>query len=283
MPIITPSEVEELIPALQGKNGQKIVKFLFNFLGVDKLNDIFDKLSDKTGPDFTKSFLEEEGVDYMVGNPTRLDKLPDGPFITISNHPYGSLDGIMLIDIFGHIRDDYKVMVNLLLSKIKTLTSNFITVIPTMEKRVTPLPESIKGVKMTMEHLRNGSPVGLFPAGGVSDLSLMEGCVKDRQWQEPVLRMIQKAKVPIVPVRMFDGNSLFYYLLGLISWKLRLFRLPAEAMNKRGTTNRVGIGKIITVDEQNRYKDLEEFSNMLRASVYGMKMPEQFALRSELF
>ena len=47
--------------------------------------------------------LKDVRTDYRIGNPERLDMLPDGPFITISNHPYGGLDGIILIDLFGHI------------------------------------------------------------------------------------------------------------------------------------------------------------------------------------
>lgn len=96
------------------------------------------------------------GVEYEVKNPDVLDKLPDGPFITISNHPYGSIDGIILVDLFGHIRPDFKVIVNKFLSRIDTLSDNFICVTPTGEKRTGPTKDSIHGIKVAINHVRSG-------------------------------------------------------------------------------------------------------------------------------
>ena len=85
-------------------------------------------------------------MQYEVLNPEVLKALPDGPFITISNHPYGHLDGVMLVDLFGHIRPDFKVMVNKFLGRIKTLDENFICVTPTGNERTVPTRDSIQGV-----------------------------------------------------------------------------------------------------------------------------------------
>lgn len=282
MPIITPEEIGTLIPALKGNLGTRVSKLLFSILSMNKLNDAYDEVADHTGEDFAQKFLEHRGIDYQIGNSERLFHLPEGPFITISNHPYGHLDGVMLIDMFGHFRHDYKVMVNTILGLIKALEPNFITVIPTGKERTAPKAESISGIKATIGHIREGGAVGIFPSGAVSDLSLKDKCVRDRQWQEAAIKLIKKAEVPIVPVRFFDGNSNFYYLLGLIHYMVRLLRLPAEALNKGGSTVRLGIGQTIDVEKQKACRNLDEFSAMLRASVYGMEMPESFTYRSEL-
>ena len=80
-----------------------------------------------------------------------------------------------------------------------------------------------------------------------------------------------KAGVPVIPVRFFDGNSAFYYSLGLIDWRIRLLRLPSEVFNKKGRTMRIGIGKVISVEEQKRFgNDVHAFRDFLRGSVYGM-------------
>ncbi len=60
-----------------------------------------------------------------VHNKEILDHLPEGAFVTVSNHPIGSLDGIMLIDIFASRRPDFKVMVNGILTKIGAMEDNF--------------------------------------------------------------------------------------------------------------------------------------------------------------
>nr|HPM11703.1 hypothetical protein [Paludibacter sp.] len=131
--------------------------------------------------------------------------------------------------------------------------------------------DTLRGIKEGIRHLNNGHPLGLFPSGAVSDLSLKDRCIRDRQWQEPVIRIIKRANLPIVPVHFLDRNSNFYYSLGLIDWKIRLLRLPSEVFNKKGKTARVALGEIITPEEQKNYKnkDINEFSDFLRNKVYN--------------
>ena len=133
-----------------------------------------------------------------------------------------------------------------------------------------------------MRHIRDGYPLGIFPSGAVSDLHPLERRICDREWQPSVLKIIHRAKVPIVPIRFFDRNSLFFYLLGLISWKIRVLRLPTEIVNKAGSVHRIGIGKTISVEEQSLYRDLKSFGKFLRDTVYGMPLPETFRSRKEI-
>jgi putative hemolysin len=196
------------------------------------------------------------------------------PFITISNHPYGHLDGIILADYFGHLRADYKLMVNRVLERIEALSSSFIAVTPTGSERKAATTASIMGVRRALAHLRSGGALGLFPSGAVSDLSLRDGCVRDRAWQLPIIRLIAKAQVPILPVHFLDGNSRFYYSIGLFHWRVRLLRLPAEVFNKRHRHIRFVVGPFISVDEQQQYlatHTIEEYGLWLRSKVYGMK------------
>lgn len=269
MPLLTLDELEKMTPLFRGKAGNALCCGLMKLLSVEKLNDLYDNNSSLTGPDFARAVLTELGVDYEVMNPENLTRLQSGPFITISNHPYGSLDGVMLVDLFGHARPDFKVMVNRFLSRIETLSENFICVTPTGTQRTAPTRESIQGVKDALVHVRDGHPLGLFPSGAVSDLSLKEGCIRDREWQEPVIRLIMKLGVPVVPVHFLDRNSNFYYSLGLIDWKVRLLRLPAEVFNKGGKRTRIAIGEIITPEMQRDFDDVGSFCNFLRSKVYN--------------
>jgi putative hemolysin len=237
-------------------------------LSIDKVNVLYDRNITHAGPAFARNVLKDLGVRYDVLNPENLDSIPEGPFITISNHPYGGIDGIILVDLFGHLFGDYKVMVNKFLDRVETLKDNFICVTPTGKERTVPTDDSIKGIKTAMRHVLEGGALGLFPSGAVSDLSLKDLCVRDRVWQEPVIRLIQKLHVPVLPVTFLDRNSDFYYSLGLIDWKVRLLRLPSEVFNKKDKMVRVAIGKIITPETilEHHYKgDLNSF---LRSKVY---------------
>jgi putative hemolysin len=158
-------------------------------------------------------------------------------------------------------------MVNRFLGSIEPLKDNFICVTPTIGERHAPSKDSIQGIKDAVAHIRRGGALGLFPSGAISDLSLKDGSIRDREWQEPVIRLIKKLNVPVVPVHFLDRNSAFYYSLGLIHWKIRLLRLPSEVFNKRGRTQRIAIGGIITPQQQSEFSDIREFSDFLRNKV----------------
>ena len=284
MPILSLEMLQEMAPPLRSKAGAAVGKFLLNALEVQSLNDVNDTYAALNPPDFALKVLQSGGItDYKVGNASRLDALPrDGAFITISNHPYGGVDGIMLLDLFGHLRPDYKVLVNKFLSYIKPMDPSFITVIPKTDDSSGVDRESIQGIKNAISHLRDGHPLGIFPSGAVSDLHYKDFKIYDREWQEPILRLIRKARVPILPVRFFGRNSMLFYLLGLVNWRIRTLRLPHEILNKEGVPTMIGIGEIISPEEQSGYDDIGEFGKLLRSRVYGMEKPEIFTSRSRI-
>lgn len=275
MPLLTADELGRKVPFFRGRAGNALAKGLIHLFSVEKVNELYDRLSSYKGPEFASAVLDDIGMSIDVISPLELTALiPEGPFITISNHPCGHVDGIALVDIFGRLRPDYKVMVNQILSRVEPLKDNFITVAPVGKEREAPAAVSVCGVRAAMDHLRSGGALGLFPSGAVSDLNLKDRCVRDREWQEAVIRLIMKAGVPVLPVRFFDGNSALYYSLGLIDWKVRLIRLPAEVFNKKGRTMHIGIGNMIDVEEQRCFKgDTVAFRSFLRSRVYGMELP----------
>lgn len=273
MPLITLQELEQMTPLFRGSVGHALARGAMHMLHIDKLNTLYDRHAHLRGADFARSVLDELEVEYELFVYThevvpQLDELGQGtPFITISNHPYGHLDGLILADYFGHRRADYKLMANQLLSRVEALSPSLITVTPTGVERTTATATSIVGVRQSLKHLRTGGALGLLPAGAVSDLSLRDGCVHDREWQPAIIRLIAHAQVPIVPVYFMDGNSPLYYLLGLVSWRVRLLRLPAEVLNKAHRPVRLCIGLPISVEEQQQFlatHSLEEYGWWLR-------------------
>ena len=286
MPIFSAPEAASLSPFFQGDKGRRRFERLERLSAVDRVNALHDRVEAlyPPGPDFAKGLLEDIGVDYGIGYPERLAQLPDGPFITISNHAYGHIDGIMLVDLIGHLRPDMKLMVNRVLNFVRGLGPHFISVDPIGDSRDAPTVVSISGVRKAIAQIRAGGPLSLFPAGAVSDLKIRGGLrIEDRDWQDAAIHLIAKAKVPIIPVRFVDRNSLFYYLLGLIDSRVRLLRLCHEIFNKRDKAVRLAIGQVITPEEQAPYlSDLDGFKSFLRASVYDMPLPASYVSRSEL-
>jgi putative hemolysin len=281
MKIINEKDFESLSPLFSGIKGKRLTEFNMKFFAFDKVNQLYEHSSQYAGAEFASGILNEMGVNYLIGNPERLKKIPpDGAFITISNHPYGGLDGIILVDLFAALRPDYKLMVNKVLSLVKAMRDNFISVLPVTNDKTTLSGTNINGIRKTLLHVKNGHPIGFFPSGAVSDFNLKDFRLRDRQWQQNVLSLIKSVKVPIIPVRFFDRNSLLFYFLGLINWKIRLMRLPHEIFNKQNVKTRIGIGEIITVEDQQKYMDVKSFGSLLRKSVYEMPLPDYFIPRT---
>ncbi len=284
--IITADEAPALSPVFKGRKGRILFHLAEKITGIDNINathNRVEKAGITPGPDFAKAILDDIQVDFSVGNPERLGALPEGPFIVIANHIYGHLDGVCLVDLFGHVRPRSKVMVNEFLMWIKGLSPNFISVNPTLSERHAASATSINGVKNALLQLRSGEPLCIFPSGAVADLKPREHwTLSERDWQDGAVKLIRKARVPIVPVRFFDHNSAFYYSLGLIDYRVRFVRLFHEMYNKRGTHPRVGIGQTIPVEQQDTVPE-EAFKAFLRESVYAMPMPDHFTYRSQLW
>ena len=279
--LLSVEEMAQAVPLFRGKVGNALVRGIKKIFSLKRLEKLVNDHADTQGWDFSEVVLEELGIDYEVGG-VPLEELPKGSFITIHNHPYGGIDGCALVNLFGRIDPSYKLMVNKMLARLWPLEDSFITVIPTGEKREAARTESINGVKESLLHIRGGGSMGIFPSGAVSDFNPKEHCVRDREWQEAAIKLIKKLGVPIVPVRFFDGNSKFYYRLGLINWKVRLLKLPSEIFNKHGKRMRIGIGPVITPEAQKEFKDIAEFGRFLRSSVYDMPEPQNYIKKTQL-
>ena len=282
MGIISADDLGQKSAIFRGKFGQKLASLFMQITALKKINDLCDRHDQFHGVEFTSSVLEDLGVKYMIGNAEKLSDLPKGAFITISNHPYGGLDGVILVDLFGGLRPDYKFMVNQILSLVKGMNEHFISVTPAGNKKKAATATSLRGVKDTIAHLQQGHPMGFFPSGAVSDFSLKDMRIRDRAWQERILRIIHKAKVPVLPVRFFDNNSRLFYSLGLINWRIRSLRMPWELFNKRNQTHRLSIGNIISVEEQKQFNDVHSLGKFLRQAVYEMPLPATFAPKSQI-
>ncbi|MDT3404515.1 lysophospholipid acyltransferase family protein [Mucilaginibacter terrae] len=240
---------------------------LMELMKINQVNDLFAAAQPKQGPEFVDAILEGCGVTIDFDE-SELKNLPaDGAFIAIANHPYGGIEGMILLKILCMARPDSKLMANFLLKKIPNLADYFVAVNPFENIEHS---SSISGIKSTMELLRNGTPIGIFPAGEVSTYKIDTKQVTDRMWHPVVGKLIAKAKVPVVPIYFHGNNGLLFNLLSLIHPTLRTAKLPSELFNKQGHTIKLRIGKPIKVEEIPNYNNVTQLLNFLRAKTYAL-------------
>lgn len=241
---------------------------LMRLTGLSKINEIYAQIHESHGMDFINAFIEQMEIE-VIWEGLGLDKIPkEGPFITVANHPYGAWDGLLLIQMMAKQRPDFKVMANFLLQQVDPIKDFFIPVNPMEDQGITH--SSLGGVKRSLQHLEAGHPLGLFPAGEVSSFQSRTRTVTDRVWQRQVVKLIEKAEVPVIPIHFQGANSPLFHLMGMIHPALRTARIPKETLNKKRTTIHAKVGSPITVREQQRVDGVDRLSRYLRARVYSL-------------
>ena len=262
------SDISEMIPFFKGK--EKLCNWLLKLVAIDKVNWIHSHNFDTPGVPFTEGLLKDLNITIKIRNKQVLDNLPEGAFITVSNHPFGALDGIMLINIVGKHRPDFKVMVNMILNHITAMRPNFINVDALASNDPKKRAESVRGIATAIRHVREGHPLGFFPAGAVSKFT-KELRIEDRKWQPSITRIIQKVKVPVIPIYFHGHNTLFFTILGMIDWRLRTLKLPSEVFRGKNRTYRISMGNPITPEMQAQFATPEELGKYLRNQTYALR------------
>lgn len=266
MSLVDPKDLLAASDGLNKIGGLNGAKLLMHFLRLTKLNKIYDTLDDSDSLSFINSLLDSLQVNFEI-NDEDIKNIPkEGPFIAISNHPFGGIDGILLLKVLVETRPDFKVMANFILKKVAPI-SDYIFAVNPFETR--PDIKSTAGLKQAIKHLQDGCPLGIFPAGEVA--SFQKGFrISDKKWSNAILRFIKKAEVPVLPVYFHGNNSLTFYLLGKVHPLLRTIKLPSELLNKQNKVIKMSIGRPISVKEQKYFPDIEQYGRYLRANTFTL-------------
>ncbi len=262
---------------VKGWFGKCLSGLILKVLEIDKVNRTHAKYAGSMGPDFARDILRDQEITYDIPE-GELDSIPaEGGFITISNHHFGSLDGLILCDTVGRRRKDYKILTTFMLSLIPNLSPSFLPVNNLGGKNDA---RSINSIRMALRHIREGGALGLFPAGEVATFQ-KEGkrtavsaqkVIEDKPWAPNMIRLILKSGLPVVPI-YFDGtNSRNFHFLGKIHPRLRTVRLVHELFNKRGTHIKVRIGQPVTPEEMAAFASVEELGAYLRNLTYALEV-----------
>ena len=238
---------------------------LMKLLKISTINKFYKRNKHLKDVDFLDKILEEFQIKFEIPEED-LKRLPkDGAYITVSNHPLGGIDGILLLKLMVEQRQDFKIIANFLLHRIEPMKPYIMPVNPFEDRK--DVKSSIAGFKNAIMHIRNGHPLGLFPAGEVS--TYRDGkLVVDRPWEDAAMKLVQKAGVPVVPIYFHAKNSKLFYKLSKISDTLRTAKLPSEVLTQKRRVIKVRIGKAITVKDQKEHENLKDFSEFIRKKTY---------------
>ncbi len=276
MPIVKPGDIRKAAPKVRWLHDNIIVQ-LMHLLQLDEINKAYDWILMKAneGHAAPKVILDYFNITIDL-NEEDLKNIPSkGAFYTVSNHPFGAIDGVILAHLITSKRPDYKLMANFILSRVQPLSSYFLPVNPFEEHKAAF--SSFSGIRTAMKHLDDGNGLGMFPAGEVATWHFPNFKIEDKSWPDNIIKLIKNRPAPVVPIYFEGRNSILFHILGLFHPRLRTILLPAELVNKKGKTIKVRIGKPIKPDSFKDY-NLARLKSLLRASVYKQKyyhVPEE--------
>lgn len=200
----------------------------------------------------------------------QIAKIPaTGPVIVVANHPSGLVDGLILAELIGKVREDYKI-----------LTRSLLTGIPEIEKFMLPVafPHeensqrlNIKMRKEAMDHLKDDGVIVLFPAGVVASSKKMFGPAIEAEWNPFTAKMILRSGATVVPIYFPGQNSRAYLMANLVSATLRQGLLLHEVVRSLKKPQAPIIGDPILPEEISEWsKDPRGFMGWLREKTLAL-------------
>ncbi|MAZ67100.1 MAG: GNAT family N-acetyltransferase [Kangiellaceae bacterium] len=236
----TEAVITEKFPAVT-KSPKLARKILFAVLRrILHEDEIAEFLQDNQhcGPiEFVERVLEYFNVGYSLASKQRINVPTTGRSIIVSNHPIGSLDGLLLILLVSEIRNDVKIVANDMLTHLKPLAP-LILPVDNMTHR-----SSRQSIQNIIEALNQEQAIIMFPSGEVSRTT--PSGIRDRIWNSGFLRIAKATNSPIIPVHIHAKNSRLFYLASMLYRPLGTLLLVNEMFNKNHNVFPVSISEPI--------------------------------------
>ena len=210
-------------------------------IGLREIDRIYrSALSLNPATPFADRALSAIGVTYTYSE-NHLAKIPKtGPVVIVANHPYGGVEGVIMISLLKKCRPDVRIMANYILHPIKEMREDFIFVDPFGGAGATRA--NLRPIKECLNWLNGGGMLVVFPAGEVSSYDRQANRVRDKEWNPGIAAIIRKTQADVVPMFFCGRNGSFFSAAGVIHPRFRTILLVRELINKRGRRLLVRIG-----------------------------------------
>ncbi len=192
----------------------------------------FEAMGVPFGQPFWKQALDVMGIKLTTPD-EQIRRIPEkGPLVITSNHPHGLVDGMILGELIGRVRTDYKILTRSLLTGVAEI-DQFMLPVP-FPHEPNALQKNLLMRKQAMEHLKDGGVIAVFPSGAVAASETMFGPVIEKEWNPFTSKMIQRSRARVVPIYFPGANSRLYQIANQVSATLRQGLLLYEISHALG-------------------------------------------------
>ncbi len=223
------------------------------------------------GQPFWKQALDTMGIKLLTPE-EQIARIPkDGPIVVTSNHPHGLVDGMILGELIGQVRTDYKILTRSLLTGVAEI-DQFMIPVP-FPHEPDALEKNLWMRKQAMDHLKNGGIVAVFPSGSVAASRTMFGPVIEHEWNPFTSKMIQRSNAEVLPIFFPGANSRLYQIANQISATLRQGLLLYEITHAFNRPQSPVVGHVISRDKISKWSDNPRgFMSWLREETLRLRM-----------
>ena len=229
----------------------------------------FEKMGIPVGQPFWKQALDLLGIN-LITKQSEIAKIPNkGSLVITANHPHGLVDGMVLAELIGKVRTDYKILTRSLLTGVKQI-DQFMIPVP-FDHEENALKKSLEMRKTAMDHLEKGGVIVIFPSGKVASSETMFGNVVEGEWNPFTAKLIQKSGANVLPIFFPGANSRIYQMANQISATLRQGLLIYEVVHAMNKPQNPCVGSVIKKDEITSWKsDPRGFMRWLREQTLAL-------------
>ncbi len=222
------------------------------------------------GQAFWPQALRHMGIRIDTPN-EEIARIPaKGPVVVVANHPHGLVDGMVLAELIGRVRQDYKILTRSLLTEVEEI-KHFMIPVPFPHEEGA-IEKSLEMRRSAMAHLDKDGVIVIFPSGVVASSDTMFGPVLEREWNPFTAKMIHRSRATVVPIRFQGNNTRLYQIANQLSATLRQGLLIHEVVNSLNRAQRPVVGHSIGREEIDRWKDNPRgFMEWLRESTLKLE------------
>lgn len=207
----------------------------------------FEAMGVPHGQGFWRQALDVMGIELQTPQ-DQIDRIPrEGPLVITANHPHGLVDGMVLAELIGRRRTDYKILVRSLLTGVAEIEQFMIPVPFSHEEDA--LQQNLEMRREAMQHLADGGCIVLFPSGVVATSETAFGPVVEKDWNPFTAKMIQRSGAAVLPIYFPGSNSRAYQVANQVSATLRQGLLLHEVAHALNAPQAPVVGEVIGRDE----------------------------------
>lgn len=229
----------------------------------------FEKMGIPFGQPFWSQALNLLGIELLTSE-SEISRIPKkGPVVIVANHPHGLVDGMVLAELIGTVRTDYKILTRSLLTGVKQI-DQFMIPVP-FDHEENALQKSLQMRRLAMKHLENDGVLVLFPSGKVASSDTIFGSVVEGEWSPFTAKLIQKSNADVLPIFFPGSNSRMYQIANQISATLRQGLLIYEVVHAMNKPQKPVVGNLIKQDEISSWRrDPRGFMRWLRDTTIAL-------------